>query len=131
MDFFERKTGKKLAGDRNIIIRAILSPIYNKFMLQSDLLNATVEQYKDEQLKPYVMTERDKVRLVENPDYINDIPRYQVRQFDKVVSDCRFDQKVRNEFFFRYRHNDVRLMNFINDFHPDYCARIDSVKAVG
>ncbi len=102
------------------ILKLVLQPVYTQYMLVSKQLNRLIDEYKDEPLVPYVMTEVDKRKLEENPDYINDIPTLYIKGYDKAVSSKFFEQDLNAEFLDDFFYNEQKLKNIINTYHPNY-----------
>lgn len=100
------------------VLRAIYSPI--AFQNCSYAVNDLVKQYKDKPLLPYKMTDADRKKLENNPDYINDIPRYYVPEYDKAVSNIKFDTIVAKEFYNRFMNNDRSLISICDIWNEEY-----------
>ena len=88
-------------------------------------MSELLEKYKDEKLVPYKMTESDKKKLKNNPDYIEDIPRYYVPGYDKAVSNWKLDGILAQEFYSRFMNNDPTLVHVTNLWNETYKLVLD------
>lgn len=114
-----KETGQEISLERQRDVTSyILNPIMSKYIFISPIMNRALELYKDVPLTPHIMTKSEKKKLKENPDYINDIPRFDVPGFDKDVSNERFERKMILEFYNLLMAGDSRTVSFINNNHP-------------
>lgn len=119
-----KMTNTRTSGmDRRKVLRLLYSPYSEAYIDYSELFRQVLKKYENEPLVKYELTESDKVRLKENPDYINDIPRYVVRGFDKAVG-SEFERKLTNEFYERFQRAETEIVKFINDTNLEYKAQI-------
>ena len=105
------------------VLRAVYSPIL--YPIYSTKMSEFLEKYKDEKLVPYKMTESDKKKLKNNPDYIEDIPRYYVPGYDKAVSNWKLDGILAQEFYSRFMNNDPTLVHVANLWNETYKLVLD------
>lgn len=105
------------------VLRAVYSPIY--YPIYSKKMKEVLEKYKNKKLVPYKMTESDRRKLEENPDYIEDIPRYYVPGYDKAVSNWRFDSVLAKEFYSRFMNNERELAYAANSWNKIYKLVLD------
>ena len=105
------------------VLRAVYSPIL--YPIYSTKMSEFLEKYKDEKLVPYKMTESDKKKLKNNPDYIEDIPRYYVPGYDKAVSNWKLDGILAQEFYSRFMNNDPTLVHVTNLWNETYKLVLD------
>lgn len=81
-------------------------------------MNRTLELYKDEPIIPHEITELERKKLKENPDYINDIPKFDVPGYDRIVSNERFERKMISEFYHLLISGVPDIVAFVNNNHP-------------
>lgn len=101
-------------------VSKVYSPISPLWSLFSPMIGELMEKYKNVPITKHKMTEVEKRKLEKNPDYINDIPKYEVKGYDKAVSNSRMDQYLAKEFCSLFNNADETVIKFVNKFHPDY-----------
>lgn len=121
MKVINRENGReKVLATRQQILLNLLAPVKDEFSLVSNTLAEIVEKYKDKPLVRYVPTLAQELRMIADPEYALDIPKYIVEGFDEAVSNDRFEQKLRDEFYERFERKDTELYNWINENNPTY-----------
>lgn len=121
MKVINRENGReKVLATRQQILLNLLAPVKDEFSLVSNTLAEIVEKYKDKPLVRYVPTLAQERRMIADPEYALDIPKYTVEGFDEAVSNDRFEQKLRDEFYERFERKDTGLYNWINENNPTY-----------
>lgn len=121
MKVINRENGReKVLATRQQILLNLLAPVKDEFSLVSNTLAEIVEKYKDKPLVRYVPTLAQERRMIADPEYALDIPKYTVEGFDEAVSNDRFEQKLRDEFYERFEGKDTELYNWINENNPTY-----------
>ena len=105
------------------VLRAVYCPTL--YAIYSTKMADYLEKYKDEKLVPYELTEMDKKKLKNNPDYIEDIPRYYIPGYDKAVSNWKLDGILAQEFYSRFMKNDPTLVQCANTWNEDYYLVLD------
>lgn len=142
MKIIDRKTNKELklpsiselvAGGMSIkkasdkhykaVLRAVYCPTL--YSIYSIKMADYLKKYKNEKLIPYKLTEKDKKKLKNNSDYIEDIPRYYVPGYDKAVSNWKLDGILAQEFYSRFMKNDPALVECANTWNKDYYLVLD------
>lgn len=117
----ERTTGNIIDFvDKKDFVCKIYSPISPFWSLFSPMIGELTEKYKDVPITEHKMTEVEKRKLEKNPDYINDIPKYEVKGYDKAVSNSRMDQYLAKEFCSLFNNGDETVIKFVNKFNPDF-----------
>lgn len=123
----KNKYGIRVKMDRNEAIKKLYTPYANEFPDYSETFRTIMEKYKNQPLVPYVMTEKDKEILAEDPTYIDLLPRYVVKGYDSAVGDT-YEKKARSEFWERFQKGDLEIVNFINDTNYEYKAEIKYIE---
>lgn len=114
-----KETGKEISLKKQRDVTSyILNPIMSQYIFVSPIMNRTLELYKDEPIIPHIMTESERRKLKENPDYVNDIPKFDVPGYDRVVSNERFERKMISEFYHLLISGDLEIVKFVNNSHP-------------
>lgn len=101
-------------------VSKVYSPISPLWSLFSPMIGKLMEKYKNTPITKHKMTEVEKRKLEKNPDYINDIPKYEVKGYDRAVSNSRMDRYLSDEFYSLFCNADETVIKFVNKFHPDY-----------
>lgn len=101
-------------------VSKVYSPISHLWSLFSPMIGELMEKYKNIPITKHKMTEVEKRKLEKNPDYINDIPKYEVKGYDRAVSNSRMDRYLSDEFYSLFYNADETVIKFVNKFHPDY-----------
>lgn len=121
MKVINRENGReKVLATRQQILLNLLAPIKDDFSLESNTLAEIIEKYKDKPLVRYVPTLAQERRMIADPEYAMDIPKYIVEGYDEAVSNSRFDQKLCDEFYERFEAKDRTLFDWINKKNPTY-----------
>lgn len=119
MKIIDKITGKqKNIQTYRSIIRYILSPIRENYTYISDIMQQTIEKYKDEKLIKFIPDNHQIKRIFQNPDYLLDVPRYIIKGYDEEVTNIKFDTLVSKEFYKKFIQQDKDLIDFINKNHP-------------
>lgn len=126
---YDRETGEEISfNSRFSIMKSIYSPISCAYDHYSPMINDLIEKYKDNEVVPHVLTSYEQKRLAENPDFINDIPRGDIKGYDKAISHELFERRLKEEFYSLFCNADERIIKCINRHHKDYKAIIKEVK---
>lgn len=121
MKIINKETGReKVFATRQQILLNLLAPIKDDFSLESNTLAEIIEKYKDKPLVRYMPTLSQQRRMLADPEYAMDIPRYVVEGYDEAVSNSRFDQRLCDEFYERFEAKDKKLFGWINRKNPTY-----------
>lgn len=121
-----RNTGHTLnIRNKRDIIYKVYSSVSTLWNLYSPFMGYTLEKYKDVPITEHKMTDSERRKLKNNPDYINDIPKYEVRGYDKEVSNSRMDRMLSLEFYFLFLDGSKTVIDFINKFHPDFYVELE------
>ena len=127
IELFERNTGKKLditEMSRREFMSLVYSPVNLQYQLfYSKMILDALEYYRDAPLVEHKITESEKRKLAENPDYAMDIPKYEVEGYDAFVSNERLERQISTEFYTRFMTGDRKLIELINKYHPIFKAR--------
>lgn len=108
-----------IKGKRDFASR-VYSPVSPLWSIFSPMIGRVMKKYENMPITKHKITEVEKRRLEKNPDYINDIPKYEVKGYDRVVSNSRMDNRLSEEFYSLFYDMDEIVIKFINKFHPDY-----------
>lgn len=139
MKIFSRSTGKEIIVDIKYVmestgcteeqatktvykraIRMLYHPSYSNWLNISNVMQSTMDEFKNAKLVKYKMTEQDKKRVAENPDAILDIPRYYIPKLDKKISSDAFESSLKKEFFDRFLANDPEIIKMVNSSNKMY-----------
>lgn len=119
----DKTTGAEVEfTSRRQVVNQLYTPHLEEYLDYSPIFLDLIERFKDAPLKKYKMTEADKKRVMENPDAINDIPRYYVPVFDMKVGN-EIDGKLREEFYSGFVYGKKHIIDFINKTSSKYRAR--------
>lgn len=120
-----RENGKEIQlVNRRDIMAMVYSPIAIIYQLNySKIMQEAIEYYKDVPLTEHEITESEKRKLAENPDYALDIPKWEIKGYDDFVSNERLERRLTAEFYGRFMSGDRELIKMINAFHPVFKAR--------
>lgn len=117
----ERTTGNIIDFvDKKDFVCKVYSPISHLWSLFSPMIGKLMDKYKNTPITKHKMTEVEKRKLEKNPDYINDIPKYEIKGYDRAVSNSRMDRYLSDEFYSLFCNADETVIKFVNKFHPDY-----------
>lgn len=116
----------EIKGRKDAIV-LLYSPIASFYSLVSPKVGQILEKYKNRPLVKHKITNLEKKKLAQNPDYINDIPKYEIKGYDKEVSKSRLDRELATEFYNLFQSGNEIIVKFINKFHPEYKAYIQEV----
>ena len=120
-------TGEKVDNlNRRNIFKFFYSDYQDSYVDYSILFEKIMKKYKDAPLVKYKLTQADKNKIAQNPDAIQDIPRYVVKGFDTAVGE-EFNGKLRDEFYNRFMDADDDIVRFINETNDKYKATIKFV----
>ena len=125
MKIFNKKTNDEiLIPNRRAFAQYVYTDINFMYSFISPILSEITEKYKDEELTEHIITADEARRLMENPDYIHDIPKMEIKGYDTEVSATRLDRQIGEEAYNAFLNNDSKILNVINNFHPTLKARI-------
>lgn len=121
-----RNTGHiiNIRNKRDLIYK-VYSSVSTLWNLYSPFMGQILEKYKNVPITKHEMTESEKRKLENNPDYANDIPKYEVKGYDREVSNSRIDKMLSLEFYLLFLDNSKTVIDFINKFHPDFYAELE------
>lgn len=120
----ERKTGKRSEiTNYDELIQTFYTDHADEYLSYSLKFEKILKKYEKAPLVKYKLTEHDKERLKEDPDYINLIPRYVVRGYDDAVGH-KFDKTLKNEFYQGFLDGESKIIDFINNTNETYKAEL-------
>jgi len=103
--------------------KEILMKVYQNVCCQYDyfspLFKAVLEEYKREKLTPHIRTMEELERIAKNPEEKDNIPRYEVRGFDALVTSRKFEEDIKKEFVNFYLNEEKHFVHFLNANHDD------------
>lgn len=127
IEIFDRSNGNKIdisSMSRREFMSLVYSPIALTYQLfYSKIMLDALEYYKDAPLVEHKITESEKRKLKENPDYALDIPKYEIEGYDDFVSNERLERRISTEFYTRFMTGDRKLVEMVNEHHPLFRAR--------
>lgn len=123
MNIYRRENNELVRlGSRRTIISQLYSPAYEYWTFYSPIINEILEKYKDVPLTPYIPTKAICESLIRNPEKAEFVPRWEVKGYDKEVSDERIERKLRDEFYQMYLDNRIEVVEFVCIYNPIYKA---------
>ena len=125
MKIFNKKTNDEiLIPNRRAFAQYVYTDINFMYGFISPILAEISERYKDEELREHLITAVESRKIMENPDYIHDIPKMEVSGYDEEVSATRLDRQIGEEAYNAFLNNDTKLLNLINKCHPTVKATL-------
>ena len=95
MKILNKRTGVEVRiSNRRDFANNVYSEISAMYSFISPLMEELIEKYKDVEITKHTMNEVEARKLMDNEDYIHDIPRYEVKGDDEEVSASRFDTEL-------------------------------------
>lgn len=120
---YDRNLGKEVNFiDKYSTMKALFSPVSSAYNYYSPTINNLIQKYGNNPLVPHKITPYEQTRLKYDSDFINDIPRFDVVGYDKIISHEHFERKLRDEFYYLYSIADKRIVECINKHHKNYKA---------
>lgn len=119
MKVFNKKTNEEVKiPNRRAFAQYVYTDIAFMYGFVSPLLKEIADKYKDEEITEHIITAKEAKTLVENSDYIQDIPKFEVKGYDEEVSASRLDRQIGEEAYNAFLNNDTTLLGLINKNHP-------------
>jgi len=103
-----------IAKHRNEIKKKIWSSVRSKWLDQSFAMFYIEYKSRNIKMLHYRLTKSDKIKLLENPSALLDIPRDYVPKIDKILSSEAFEYVLRDEFMERFDAGDIDVLDTIN-----------------
>lgn len=119
MTLYNKATGKEYTiewDSRDDVIKKLYSSCELAFLNISWTMEDAIRKFANAKIEPYTPTRQELTIVKKDPSYLDFIPKYYVPGYDEYVSNKKFENKLKDEFFERLFWEDEKVIRLVKKY---------------